>query len=240
MVEYLSSHPDICFSRVKEPHYFNTDFPNFRFAKNYKEYLNLFESCHCAKVVGDASVQYLYSKVAAQQIANFAPDAKILIMLRKPAAFIRSYHNQLLMNCDEAETCLRTAWQMSGIRPPERIPSTCREPQFLDYKCVGKFSDQVNRYFDYFPAQHIEIVFMEDWVKNPYPTYLRLMDFFVCLTTVRPTFKLYTQLNMFRVKCFIVFRNAARRPLKDHALGSQNTRPEAVASVPSYKAAERA
>lgn len=176
-VDYLSSHPNVCFSLSKEPHFFNDDFPNFRFARSLGAYQEFFQACDNANIIGDASVQYLYSRKAALNISEFAPGAKILIMLREPAAFIRSYHNQLLINCEEAETDLRKAWEMSEARPPETIPDTNREPAFLDYKRVGRFSEQVQRYLDYFPPNQIKIVFMNDWADDPRCLYLELMDF---------------------------------------------------------------
>ncbi|MDT8303283.1 MAG: sulfotransferase domain-containing protein [Sedimentisphaerales bacterium] len=186
--EYLGTHRDICFPKSKEPHYFNIDFPNFRWAKTLDEYLDYFTDCQGFKVVCDASVQYLYSKVAARRIADFAPNARVLIMLREPESFIRSYHNQLLLNFDEIETDLRTAWQMSGKRPPEKVPSTCREPQFLNYKRVGMFSEQVSRFLSCFPAVHIKVVFMEDWIDEPRRLYVELMDFLTLLDDGRTEF----------------------------------------------------
>lgn len=176
-VEHLGAHHDIGFSNPKEPHYFNEDFPNFRWAKSRDEYLDYFAAAQDCQVIGDASVQYLFSEVAAQKIAEFAPDAKIVIMLRAPAAFIKSYHNQLLMNCDETETDLQAAWDMSGVRLPASIPDSCREPRFLDYKKVGLFSEQVARYFAVFPQSQIKVVFMEDWVRDPRQLYRDLLDF---------------------------------------------------------------
>lgn len=176
-VDYLSGHSKICFSSSKEPHFFNEDFPDFRWAHSLAAYQEFFQACEDAKIVGDASVMYLYSSTAAQNISQFAPDAKILIMLREPASFIRSYHNQLLMNCDETETDLRKAWEMSGARPAETIPNSCRDLAFLDYKRAGRFSEQVERYLDCFPANQIKIVFMRDWKVDPRSFYVDLMEF---------------------------------------------------------------
>tara|TARA_R110002110_G_scaffold412641_1_gene638793 strand:+ start:18028 stop:18906 length:879 start_codon:yes stop_codon:yes gene_type:complete len=176
-VDYLSCHPDICFSSSKEPHFFSEDFPKFRWACSLDSYLDFFQDCENFKIIGDASVQYLYSKTAAQKISEFSPNAKILIMLREPSSFIRSYHNQLLMNCDETETDLRKAWGMSGVRSSETVPKTCREPAFLDYKRVGRFSEQVERYLNYFPFHQVKIVFMHDWIDDPRRLYMALMDF---------------------------------------------------------------
>lgn len=175
--EYLSSHHDICFSKMKEPHFFNTDFPGFRWATTWEEYGALFSECTFEKVIGEASVYYLYSEEAARNIAEYSPTAKILIMLRSPGRFIRSYHNQLLLNCDEDIDDLREAWELSGCRAPGRIPKGCRETAFLDYKAIGLFSRQVARFYDYFPANRIKVTFMENWIDSPRKFYLEMLEF---------------------------------------------------------------
>src|SRR5690606_30582215 len=66
-VEYLSSHPEIFFCDPKEPHFFNTDIPNFRWVRSLDEYLKLFVRAGSKKVVGEASILYLYSQEAAER-----------------------------------------------------------------------------------------------------------------------------------------------------------------------------
>ncbi|MRU15685.1 sulfotransferase domain-containing protein [Roseovarius sp. A21] len=174
---YLSGHADICFSKNKEPHYFSTDFDGFRWARCEEDYLSFFEGCECERVIAEASVQYLYSADAARNIAAFNPDARILVMLRRPSAFIRSYHNQLLLNFDETIEDLQTAWDLSGHRCSSSIPAENREPSFLNYKRVGLFSEQLARYFEYFDRSQIKVTFMEDWIQKPRGLYLDLMEF---------------------------------------------------------------
>lgn len=174
---YLSGHPAIFVPSAKEPHYFNTDQPGFRWAKSQTEYLDYYRTHGGEEILLDASVQYLYSADAARNIANFNLDAKILIMLRQPSAFIRSYHNQLLMNLDENVEDLRAAWEASGHRSADDIPVENRDLSLLDYKRVGQFSEQVARYFEVFDHSQIMVVFMEDWTKDPRALYLRLTEF---------------------------------------------------------------
>jgi pterin-4a-carbinolamine dehydratase len=174
---YLSDHPDIFVPKAKEPHFFNTDHPGYRWARSEPEYLSHYKDCKDEKVVSDASVQYLCSEVAARNIAAFNPDARILIMLRRPSAFVRSYHNQLLMNFDETLENLRMAWSLSGQRPDDMIPPQNREASFLNYKRIGLFSEQIARYAQCFDHSKITITFMEDWSDDPRALYLDLMEF---------------------------------------------------------------
>jgi len=176
-VTYLSRRPDVYFSPAKEPHYWNFDFPSYRWAKSQSEYDALFAGAGDAAVVGEASVMYLYSRVAAEQIAGFAPDAKIMIFLRDQRRFIPSYHQQLLYNVDEDQADLGVAWRASGARDPATIPPACREPAFLDYKSVGDFAPQVARFLERFPRERIKVLFLEDLVRDPRAQYLEILGF---------------------------------------------------------------
>ena len=76
---YLSSHPEIYFPSAKEPHFFNTDQPNFRWAKTEEEYATYFANCGNKRVVAEASVQYLYSTCAARNISEYNPRQRSLL-----------------------------------------------------------------------------------------------------------------------------------------------------------------
>lgn len=170
---YLGTHPDIGFSEKKEPHYFNTDMEGFRWFRDEKAYLSLFNNCE-KKIVGEASVQYLASKTAAENIYRFNPAAKILIFVRDYFSYLQSYHNQLLLNLDEDIEDFREAWEIGGDRTK---PKKCRHKGLLDYKGMGAFSEQVERYLDQFPAEQIMIIRYEQWTVDPRITYLKILTF---------------------------------------------------------------
>lgn len=174
--EYLKTHPDIGFAREKEPHYFNTDFPDFRWAKTETEYLALFEGCAGKTAIGEASVIYLYSAEAAANIARFDPKAKILIFLRDPASFLPSYHNQLLMNLDEDVRDFDQAWTSWGARA-NTPPATCRDAKFLNYPAVARFGEQIARFRSCFPDDQIMILRMEEWKADPRKAYQEVLAF---------------------------------------------------------------
>lgn len=176
-VDYLGSHPDIFFCKVKEPHHFSHDFPKWRWFPVREEYLALFRDSGDAPVVGEGSVRYLYSSVAAREIHNFNPDAKILIFLRNQEDFLPSVHNQQLYNRDESIENFELAWRLSGKRTADTLPACCREPSFLDYAAMGRFHEQIERYFDVFPAEQIRVIAFRDWITDPRHTYLDILRF---------------------------------------------------------------
>ena len=52
----------------------------------WDDYLKLFQNATNEKAIGEASVRYLWSQTAAQNIISRVPNAKIIIVLRDPAS----------------------------------------------------------------------------------------------------------------------------------------------------------
>ncbi len=177
-VNYLARHKEIFFCDPKEPHFFNTDIPRFRWFETEEAYLDLFSDVGSEHVVGEASILYLYSRDAAENIARFNPDAKILIFVRAPEKFIPSYHQQQLYNLDEDIDDLAEAWSLSGLRSEGTLPNGCRDPRLLDYKSIGAFGAQASRFIQEFGAESVRILDFDQWVKSPRETYCALLEFF--------------------------------------------------------------
>jgi hypothetical protein len=176
-VEYLRSHPDVFFSTPKEPHFFSPDVQptEVRF-ENIDEYLALFERT-VAKVVGESSVRYLFSKVAAANIRAFNPEAKIIIFLRDQPNYLRSRHNELLYGGIEHIADFEKAWRLSREGPREAPRDRCPDPRLLDYVSWGRFHEQVQRFFFEFPQEQIRIFHFDDWSRGPRHTYLEILRF---------------------------------------------------------------
>lgn len=175
---YLSSHPRIFFPSIKEPHFFSPDLPpTGPRIDSEREYLDLFASAGNARVIGEASVRYLFSKVAASRIAEFNPGARILIFLRDQADFLRSRHNQLLYGGDEIIADFERAWRLSGRRSEVEPSPVCVDPRLLDYEAWGRFHEQAERYFACFPSDRIRIFHFDDWSRDPRWAYLEILRF---------------------------------------------------------------
>ncbi|CAG0943411.1 hypothetical protein BROC_02286 [Candidatus Brocadiaceae bacterium] len=110
LYSWLSQHPHVFMSPIKEPHFFATDLWDVSshialgteervnnalsligsglhnaLIKDEKLYLKLFpKSVDQYQYIGEASPTYLRSRVAAQNIAKACPGAKIVILLRDP------------------------------------------------------------------------------------------------------------------------------------------------------------
>jgi hypothetical protein len=174
---YLRRHPDIFFPELKEPNYFALDFPRVRAVTDIEAYLALFGLGESRKIVGDASATYLYSEEAAAAIHRHNPDAKIIIFVRDQAQYLPSWHSQLLYNGTENIADFETAWRQSGRREGANLPPFFREKKFLDYKSIGTFSPQIERYRALFRDDQIRIFHFDDWTADVRQTYLQILSF---------------------------------------------------------------
>jgi hypothetical protein len=166
MDEYLKQHPDI-FMAKKSLDFFGTDLP-LKIRPAEKEYLSFFQEEANKKIYGDASVYYLYSKLAASEIKEFSPDAKILIMLRNPVTMAYSLHSQNIYEGNEDIRDFETAIQLDeerrkGNKQPKCVDFTSLPP----YKDIGLFADQVKRYLDVFGKENVHILIYEEFAKDP-------------------------------------------------------------------------
>jgi hypothetical protein len=190
LFEYLKSHPRIAVSSEKEPHYFCEDFPGFRWAKSADQYLDYFRHATDAHLaVGEASPLYLYSRVAARNIKAFAPDAKIVVMFRSYVDYLLSYHHHTVYNQDETVARFEEAWHLQEERRAgKQIPSTCREPAFLQYRDVASLGAQLARVYEAFPREQVKVIFFDDFTRNTKAAYEDVLAFLGVPTDGRTEF----------------------------------------------------
>ena len=181
LAEYLKVHDDIFVSTPKEPHYFADDFPHYKKElPDLASYEALFDTpdANKCKITGEASVWYLYSKCAISNIKAYQPDAKIIVMLRKPLEVVESLHRQMLWVLDEDDPSLESAWNKQADRSRGiGLPDKCREPAFLQYKNVVDYSVQLKRLYSVFPAEQIKIILFDDFKNNTLQVYKEVIEF---------------------------------------------------------------
>ena len=119
MHEYLRRHPDIYLPLYKEPHYFGSDLQGSRFQQfrnNQQKYLSLYQDVYHEQMIGEASPWYLVSRKAADEIASYDANAKIIIMLRNPADMMYSLYSQFRYSGNEHLTSFEEALRLESER----------------------------------------------------------------------------------------------------------------------------
>ncbi len=170
----LSEHPQIFMSDVKEPWYFGRELRS-RFAKastrnrpnTLEEYLSLFADAAPGQIVGEASPQYIRSENAAREIAELSPDARIVVLLREPAAFLRSLHLQLVATHIEDEIDFGRAVELEQARREgKQIPRHSVSPQSLLYSEHVRYTTQLRRLHAAFPREQVLVLVYEDFRRD--------------------------------------------------------------------------
>jgi len=112
---WLSEHPHIFMSPMKEPHFFNGD------DRQAVGTLDRYEALFCSAreehlAVGEASVWYLSSAEAVPAILRYQPEAKFVVMIRNPIEMAPSLHGEMVLSGHECEWRFSTAWTLQDER----------------------------------------------------------------------------------------------------------------------------
>ncbi len=178
LAQYLSEHPDISFSRPKEPHYFAHDLDGLRRCSDDSGYQAFFSPRAETRLLMEASVWYLFSKTAVASILQARPDARFIVMLRDPVKMLASLHLQLVHALDEDEPDFETAWNLSEDRARGMaVPKSCRAPSTLLYTRTAAFGEMMDRLFAQVPRDRCLIIFQEQMLADTAGTYRRALDF---------------------------------------------------------------
>ena len=178
LYEYLRAHPQVFMSVPKEPMYFGRDLtPRYR-RMTEAEYLALFRDARPEQRAGEASPWYLYSHSAAREILDFAPDARVIIMLRNPVDVMYSQHSQLVFNQREDLADFAAALDAEPDRiAGRRLPADAIRPEALYYRTSVSFAEQVERYLAVFGRERVHFVVFDDLVADPRAVYRATLEF---------------------------------------------------------------
>jgi hypothetical protein len=190
MNEFLKQHPEIFIPDAKELHFFGSDL-KFNLSRiNKDKYLSLFLDAKDKCRVGETSVWYLYSKLAASEIREFSPSASIIIMLRNPVDMLYSQHSQFLYNGNENIECFGEALNAEEDRKHGlRIPPNVIFVEGLFYRETVKYTEQVRRYLHIFGRENVCIVIYDDFKNETAKVYGETLRFLGVSEDFYPEFK---------------------------------------------------
>ncbi len=170
LFEMLRAHPRIYMPGCKETFYFADELqiPLHRRRaggppQTLDEYLPLFAAARPQQRVGEASALHLWSRSAAGNIAELSPDARIIALLREPAAFLRSLHLQYVQSQVETEKDFRKALALEQSRREGKDLPPFRSSLQLLYSDYARYVEQLQRYAESFPAGNILVLIYDDF-----------------------------------------------------------------------------
>jgi hypothetical protein len=216
LAQYLQGHNRILISNPKEPCFFNIDHSFPRWVTDFASYLSCFDDAdnqHLA--IGDASVQYLSSRVAVSEILQVIPDARFVICLRNPVDMARSVHGELFRAGYETVSDFRQAWSLQKFRRLHP-PRTIIDGHWLQYRLVCSIGTQLGRVFELVPKNRVLLVFLDDMREDPARIYDEVLQFLNVPTDGRTYFPIVNEYGGRRSLWLTLLLRAARR-FRHHA-----------------------
>lgn len=167
----LCTHPEICGSKMKEPHFFSFD---ETYASGLDHYFSLFPNWEASrhKLALDASATYSHSPKlgdSARRIHEFSPEARFIYIMRNPFERIRS-HNQMFM------TFGRKALSVS-------------QDVEQDYLNISKYHYQLSRYRQYFSREALLLLTLDQMIAEPEKMLSRIFQHLDVRADVKVTYK---------------------------------------------------
>lgn len=194
----LEGVPGVALSPIKEPCHFSPDInaqtaPDLRRQSRLKldrylasdrrppvhmhhvtrreDYERLFDGTGHAALRGECSTSYLPSSVAARLIHAYAPDARILAILRDPAARILSHY---LMDW---RTGLERRPLLACLREESDLGRFADFGNCRMYLAQCDYAPMLARYRAHFPASRIRVLRFEALVADPERVLAECLDF---------------------------------------------------------------
>ncbi|MCW2971470.1 MAG: sulfotransferase [Solirubrobacterales bacterium] len=173
LYEMLRRHPQIYMPENKEPWFLATELherPPPRpggTPRTLAEYLSLFDSAGTEQLIGEASALYLWSRTAAERIFELQPAARIVAVLREPAALLRSLHLQFVKTYVETEHDFGRALALEDSRRDGRdIPRHSYWPRALLYSEQVRYVEQLRRYEALFGREQMLVLIYDDFRRD--------------------------------------------------------------------------
>jgi hypothetical protein len=168
LFDLLVQHPDVCEPQFKENHFFNEE----DYLEKFNQYAKETKGSSPSLFHIDFTPGYLPHPLVAQRIKAYNPEAKIIILLRKPSERAYSQYKMKKRNGLESrdfDTCVKE--EISQLEQGINVQN------YKGYVARGLYSTQVERYYALFDEGQIRVYLFEDFVKNQQATIDDLLSF---------------------------------------------------------------
>lgn len=183
LYRYLSGHPDIRESYVKEVHFFDLNFD--RREPWYRAHFNLRlpGMANANAISGDCTPYYMFHPHAPSRVASLYPWMKIIAVLRNPVdrAYSHYMHNK---RKGRESRSFEAAIAEERLIMPEEIERLTADPRHdsmyhrhFSYLFRGIYIEQLLRWARYFPSDQILVIHSEDIFLSPQTVFSQMLRF---------------------------------------------------------------
>ncbi len=190
---YLEQHPDVFMIHNKKGYFgFDTDY------NSEQEYLDLFSNAQNQKIIAEKCTDYLLCSTTAKRLKLFAPNSKIIIMLRNPIEQTYSLHRYLLNETLETYDDFQDALNAEQYRKQES--TTKKYSPHIFYRDQMKYNEMVKRYLDVFGKENVMIIIFDDMKNNVLEIYKKTCIFLDIDINFMPIFEIKNASRAYRSK----------------------------------------
>lgn len=182
----------------KEPHFFNTD--DRQGVTTLVQYEDLFRNAQKEHVaVGEASVWYLSSSHAVNNILEYNPNARFIVMVRNPIEMAPALHGQMLIGGLECVRDFSQAWNLQEERRQgRRLPALSWTRRRFLYGDICSVGAQLDRLLSLVPAHRVLVIVLDDLRADPRREYFRALTFLGVHDDERFDFPIYNTAVLLR------------------------------------------
>jgi hypothetical protein len=170
---YLREHPELCFPREKELHFFDTDRLFAGETVDYAPYHALFDPKPPQRLLGESTPAYLYWPHAVERIARYNSAMRFIILLRNPITRAYSHWNyERLVNREP----LGFLEAVRAYSERQRTMKPGRAKRFA-YVDRGYYTQQLERLWTHFPVEQTLVFKSEQLLDEPAAVLARIAAF---------------------------------------------------------------
>jgi hypothetical protein len=173
LATYLRQHPQVALPLNKEVHFFDNEKLWQAGQPDYAAYHASFPPGSDNRVFGDATPIYMYWQPALPRMRDYNPAMKLIMILRNPIE--RAYSHWNHERQAQRETLpFREALLAEAGRAQKAAPLQLR---YSSYVARGMYAQQLTRIAQFFPAEQLLVLRMEDLLRALAPLFVRVADF---------------------------------------------------------------
>lgn len=167
---YLSTHPAVCGSTVKETDFFRNLYTGdcSTDTMNYAKYFT--NHCEQKTIIMEASPGYLGSGAeVASRIKTLIPETKLLFILRNPVDRMYSsfnFHVGKLNISKDIPFCSYIDRCIAYDSGQKSTATLGLDEWYLKVISYGRYADYLQHYYEHFPANQIKLMFFEDMNRD--------------------------------------------------------------------------
>ena len=200
LYDYLSHHPQIIPSPVKELFYFDDYYTRpIEWYKSFfptkKEQEKLEKDLVASVITGEASPSYFFHPYAAKRIKETLPQIKLILVLRDPIERAYSHYNHI-KRLNREPLSFEEAIEKEQERITPDIEKLAKDEfykadQRRDYSYLtrGYYAKQLKEWFKHFPKEQLLIVQSEEFYKNTPKVYNEIVEYLGLNSYTLPTFE---------------------------------------------------